>query len=286
MAHIKGICAWHGIPTIIYADNQPFNSRAFINFANSWGITVITSSPGFPPSNGQAEIYVSIVKQLMKKAEDSGKDPYIALLEYRNTPVSGIKHTPAQLAMNRMLRSKLPTRADLLMPQVVDFSGTAAVLRDCQIQYKFAWQEGWSATYLIPARWCCPTSSQWCMGTCQCNIEAWQSVFVHHPPRGWGTKAEQATSFEVQGGSATVPSSYSECPATYYTLSVAEGSATPAPSTLPPWQPVKPDTQTKHPAAANSSDPNKHSNLPPTVTSSGRQVKFPTKYDDFVMPTR
>ena len=48
IAHVKGICARHGIPTIIYADNQPFNSRAFINFANSWGITVTTSSPGFP----------------------------------------------------------------------------------------------------------------------------------------------------------------------------------------------------------------------------------------------
>ena len=125
--------------TIIYADNQPFNSRAFINFANSWGITVTTSSPGFPQSNSQAEIYVSIVKQLMKKAEDSGKDRYIALLEYRNTPGSGMKHSPAQLAMSRMLRSKLPTRADLLKPQVVDPSGTAAVLRDRQIQYKSAY---------------------------------------------------------------------------------------------------------------------------------------------------
>ena len=285
IAHVKGICARHGIPTIIYADNQPFNSHAFINFANSWGITVTTSSPGFPQSNGQAEIYVSIVKQLMKKAEDSGKDPYIALLEYRNTPVSGMKHSPAQLAMSRMLRSKLPTRADLLKPQVVDPSGTAAVLRDRQIQYKSAYDRkaGPPLTSLQPGD-----------VVRHRRNGVWEPVIVtskHGSPRSYIIRHEDG---ELRRNRRHLLKSKEEAPLFLPptlnvpppTLSVAEGSATPAPSTLPPRQPVKPDTLTKRSAAANSSDPNKHSNLPPTVTSSGRQVKFPTKYDDFVMPTR
>lgn len=41
---------------------------------------------------------------------------YIGLLQYRNTPVSRLKESPAQLLM----KSKLPSRASLLKPQVVD----------------------------------------------------------------------------------------------------------------------------------------------------------------------
>ena len=45
-------------------------------------------------------------------------DPYLVLLEYRNTPVSGLQYTPSQVLMRRLLRSKLPTKQTLLQPNV------------------------------------------------------------------------------------------------------------------------------------------------------------------------
>lgn len=47
------------------------------------------------------------------------KDPYLSLLEHRNTPVDGFK-SPSQLLMSRRLRSILPMAGEQLEPQVVD----------------------------------------------------------------------------------------------------------------------------------------------------------------------
>ena len=99
---------------------MPFGSREFREFARDWGIKVTTSSPVYPQSNGQAERFVQTLKNLFKKADEDGRDPYLALLEYRNTPITGLEYSPAQLLMSRTLRSKLPTAEKLLQPKVVD----------------------------------------------------------------------------------------------------------------------------------------------------------------------
>ena len=54
---------------------------------------------------------------MMKKADD---DIYLALLEYRNTPVTGTSFLPAQILMSRTLRSKIPATKQLLKPAIVD----------------------------------------------------------------------------------------------------------------------------------------------------------------------
>ena len=120
ISHTKSVCARHGIPQEIVSDNMPFASYQFKSFAEEWGITVTTSSPGFPQSNGQAERFVQTLKRMLKKAEEDGQDPYLALLEYRNTPVSGLPYSPAQLLMSRSLRLKLPVKPSLLQPRVVN----------------------------------------------------------------------------------------------------------------------------------------------------------------------
>ena len=120
ITYTKSICARHGIPEEIVSDNMPFGSREFKDFAYEWGIQTTTSSPTYAQSNGQAERCVQTLKGIFKKADEDGRDPYLALLEYRNTPVAGLQYTPSQMLMSRLLRSKLPTKQTLLQPNVVD----------------------------------------------------------------------------------------------------------------------------------------------------------------------
>jgi len=110
IAHLKSEFARHGIPKEIISDNMPFSSAKMQQFASEWGFVITTSSPRYPQSNGMAEraIQTVTVKRILKKAESDGSDPYIALLQYRNAPISGLEYSPAQLLMSRRLRSKLP----------------------------------------------------------------------------------------------------------------------------------------------------------------------------------
>ena len=116
---MKSMYAWHGIPDEVIADNMPFSSKEFHQFVKDWGFEVTTSSPRYPQSNGMSERAIQTIKKLLRKAFEDENDPYIALLEYRNTPVSGLKESPAQLLMSRMLKSKLPSTVSLLKPQGV-----------------------------------------------------------------------------------------------------------------------------------------------------------------------
>ena len=120
ISHVKSVFARHGIPEEVIADNMPFNSVKFRSFAEEWGFKITTSSPRYPQSNGQAERMVGVVKRMLKKAEVDGSDPYIALLQYRTTPVCGLPYSPAQMLMSRQLRTKLPVTANTLKPAVVD----------------------------------------------------------------------------------------------------------------------------------------------------------------------
>ena len=70
----------HGVPDKIMADNTPFASRDMTTFAKDRNFNIITSSPQYAQSNGQAERTIQTVKSLLKKAMDSGCDPYVPLL--------------------------------------------------------------------------------------------------------------------------------------------------------------------------------------------------------------
>ena len=106
---MKSVFARHGIPDEVVADNMPLSSKECSRFAQEWGFKISTSSPHYPQSNGMSERTIQTIKNLLRKADDEGNDPYIALLDYRNTPVTGMQESPAQLLMSRMLKSKLPT---------------------------------------------------------------------------------------------------------------------------------------------------------------------------------
>lgn len=118
---LKSIFSRHGIPVELFSDNgPPFNSAEFKNFTSEWGIHHNTSSPYIPRSNGLVESAVKICKRFLSKSEESGTDPYLALLQFRNTPRGNLP-SPAQLLMSRSLRTQLPTITKNLKPRTVKF---------------------------------------------------------------------------------------------------------------------------------------------------------------------
>ncbi|XP_021362545.1 uncharacterized protein K02A2.6-like, partial [Mizuhopecten yessoensis] len=114
---LKQQFARYGIPEEIISDNgQEFASYEFKSFSRAYHIEHTTSSPRYPQSNGLAKRSVQTVKRLFKKARDDGKDPYLALMELRNIPITGIELSPSQLLLGRATRTTLPAKRTQLNP--------------------------------------------------------------------------------------------------------------------------------------------------------------------------
>ena len=112
--------ARHAIPEVLVTDNgTQFSSSEFANFAETWRFEHKTSSPRYPQSNGKAENAVKVCKALLKKARADNKDPLLAFLDWRNTPLEGLGTSPVQRLMGRRTRTLLP----LLEPNVDSQTG-------------------------------------------------------------------------------------------------------------------------------------------------------------------
>ena len=83
------------IPYTVVADNMPFNSTKFKIFSLVWNFTISTSSLNFLQSNGLVERNVQTIKRVIRKDKESHGSVDLALLEYRNTPISSINLSPA-----------------------------------------------------------------------------------------------------------------------------------------------------------------------------------------------
>ena len=84
----KSIFSRHGIPEEIVSDNGPqYSSDEYKHFATDYGFN---------------------------------QDPYLALLDYRNTPIDGV--SPAQALMSRKLRSNIPVNPQHLNPKTINKS--------------------------------------------------------------------------------------------------------------------------------------------------------------------
>ena len=122
LQHLKSIYAGRGIPGIRLADNMPFASTEMRTFATEWDFEMNSLSPEYPQSNGQSERMIRTVKQLMRKALEESEAIHLALLEYRNTPVAGLKYSPAQILGSRMLKDKASVTSGLLAPKIVEYA--------------------------------------------------------------------------------------------------------------------------------------------------------------------
>ena len=110
-----------GISYCLVTDNgSQIVSREFIQIATDWEFKHVNSSPHYPKSNGKAESAVKVAKNLFKKGIKDSRDPWLALLDYRNTPTEGMRSSPAQRLLSRGTRTLLPTATSLLHPKVVE----------------------------------------------------------------------------------------------------------------------------------------------------------------------
>ena len=84
-SHFKSIFSEYGWLDTLVSDNGPcYTAEAFTNLTQEYTINYITSSLHSPQSNGLAEKFVQIVKNLFYKAKEEGMDLYKSLMIYHN----------------------------------------------------------------------------------------------------------------------------------------------------------------------------------------------------------
>ena len=110
VAKMKDVFARFGFPEEIVSDNGPqFASSEFRSFVESNRITHTTSSPFLPNANGEAERAVQTAKRIFRQ-----RDPWLALMIYRDTVISATGHSPTQLLIGRHVKTNLPTPSSAL----------------------------------------------------------------------------------------------------------------------------------------------------------------------------
>ena len=130
---LKRIFSQYGIPDILFSDNGPqFDSREFTTFSTDWQFQHITSSPRYPQSNGEVERAVQTMKTVLNKSSDE----YLALLNYRDTPLHH-GYSPAQLSMGRKLRTRVPCHPDELKPETPDYDHIRRKEKEYRAKMKF-----------------------------------------------------------------------------------------------------------------------------------------------------
>ena len=99
----------YGWPETLISDNGPcYMSEVLTNLMKEYSVNHITSSPHYPQSNGLAEKYFQIVKNLFYKAKEEGKDLFKCLMVYHNNPLSSSLLSPMQILSSRSAGSELP----------------------------------------------------------------------------------------------------------------------------------------------------------------------------------
>ena len=86
--HFRLIFSDYDWPDTLVSEYGPcYIAETFTNLMKENAVNHITSSPYYPQSNGLAEKFVQIVKNLFYKAKDEGTDIYKCLMIYCNTPL-------------------------------------------------------------------------------------------------------------------------------------------------------------------------------------------------------
>ena len=107
---LRVVFARFGVPESVVTDNGPqFITPQFEQFCQKNGIQHIRVAPHHPASNGLAERGVQTFKQGFQKNREGTIEDRIArfLLQYRVTPHSTTRTSPAELLFGRQIRMRL-----------------------------------------------------------------------------------------------------------------------------------------------------------------------------------
>lgn len=115
ISSLKSQFSRFGIPFIVYSDpGTQLISKSLQNFSREWNFELRNSSPKHSQSNGMVERHIATVKNIFKKVEvDQKKDPSLALLEYRNTPISKDLKSPNEIMFGRKIRGVIPNNRNV-----------------------------------------------------------------------------------------------------------------------------------------------------------------------------
>ena len=109
----------HGVPEQMTTDNgPPFNGSQWKEFSLQYGFRHTPISPLHSQANGMAEKAVGIAKKMLLKCNETRSDPYLALLNIRNTPRNNLIGSPVQRLFSRRTRTIFPTAKKKLQPEV------------------------------------------------------------------------------------------------------------------------------------------------------------------------
>ncbi|UYV67996.1 hypothetical protein LAZ67_5002745, partial [Cordylochernes scorpioides] len=98
-------------------------------------IIIINSNTYHAQSNGMVERTVQTLKKLIKRCGEESTDPYLALLNLRNTPHNNLP-SPAQIMMSRNLRSIIPSKTSQFVPSMINNEAIRKQLVDNQVKMK------------------------------------------------------------------------------------------------------------------------------------------------------
>ena len=106
--HLRSTLAEHGTPEELVTDNGPqYSNHEFKKFCSERRIKPTTSSPLHPRKQWIQWANGANCEELTEKSGEAGEDPYIALLNYRITPVDSKLQAPAKLLNQRDYRTQL-----------------------------------------------------------------------------------------------------------------------------------------------------------------------------------
>ena len=107
--HMKAIFSELRIPKTLVSDNGPcYTGDQFKKTMSHLGIMHITTSLHHLQSNGLAEGYVRIIKNLLSKAKETYQDYHEVISVYRSTPLSNDLPSPFELLHGRKPSIDLP----------------------------------------------------------------------------------------------------------------------------------------------------------------------------------
>ncbi|KAF8566448.1 hypothetical protein P879_11529 [Paragonimus westermani] len=130
ISKLKSQVARYGIPERVRSDGGPqFASHQFADCANKWRSAHEISSHYHTQFNGKAESAVKEAKKIMKKCLAAKEDPYLALLEHKNTPSADVELSPVQRLFGRRTKTRIPLVEKALDPHQTPWTVTRQRLK-------------------------------------------------------------------------------------------------------------------------------------------------------------